>query len=395
MSGVCISGHARKSAANAFAALGPRQGQRPPPWQLSLIRCRLLKMLKQPALGLAASALVIAVSLGFVAIFPAVKFLSSVTYCLLCIIPMEIVIGVTWGCKQPGFAAKHAQPVKGATLALLAAITGVIVVGAYFFTVGGGVRPLSPMLMMCTITSVVITFWAAIMWGGWPFNTLIKSPVAAGLAMLAACYIVNYLLFRLFFNYEFMRGAPVYTPSLDPHGLFNANLALVFYITAIGIMFLMLHFDLWPLTKSAAVMKQPVLGLVWTAICLALGGIIFYVGVFAMAMDPLQFMVRVPIPFIFGTIIVLNMLQGSLFEKQAQPLKGILSAVTAAVIGTGLALLYGGLAPRVSGTLAPGPPGNDFERWLASALLGVTFPFLIFYAEFFEFWPLKKVSVGS
>jgi hypothetical protein len=351
-------------------------------------------MLKQPALGLVASALVIAVSLGFVALFPAAKFLGSVTYCLICVIPMEIVIGVTWGCKRPGFAAKRAQPVKGVLLALLTGMIGVAVVGAYFLAVGGGVRPLSPMLMMCTITSVVITFWAAIMFGGWPFTTLIKNPVAAGLAMLAACYIVNYLLFRLFFNYEFMRGAPVYTPRLDPHGLFNANLAMVFYITALAIMFLMLHFDLWPLTNFSSVMKQPVLGLVWTAICLALGGILFYVGVVAMAMDPLQFMVRVPIPFIFGTIIVLNMLQGSLFAKAGQPLKGILGAVVAAAIGMGLAPLYGGLAPAVGGELAPGPPGNDFERWLASALLGVTFPFLIFYAEFFEFWPLKTSAGG-
>ncbi len=129
--------------------------------------------------------------------------------------------------------------------------------------------------------------------------------------------------------------------SIRIERLFNANLALVFYMTAIGVMFLMLHFDLWPLTKFPGLMKQPVLGLVWTAICLASGGVLFYVGVFAMAMDPLQFMVRVPIPFIFGTIIVLNMLQGSLFAKHAQPLKGILSAAAAAVIGTGLALLYG------------------------------------------------------
>ena len=142
-------------------------------------------------------------------------------------------------------------------------------------------------------------------------------------------------------------------------------------------------------------MKQPVLGLMWTAICLALGGIVFYSGVFAMAMDPLQFMVRVPIPFIFGTIIVLNMLQGWLFTKYSQPWKGILNAVAAAAIGTRLALVYGALAPSISGELAPGPPGNDFERWLASALLGVTFPFLIFYAEFFEFWPLKQKAAQA
>jgi hypothetical protein len=351
-------------------------------------------MLQQPALGLVASALVIAVSLGFIALFPAAKFLGSVTYCLVCIVPMEILIGVTWQCKQPRFAARRTQPAKGVLLAFLTAVTGVVVVAAYFFTAGGGVRPISPMLMMCTIVSVVVTFWAVIVWGGWPFTTLIKSPVAAGFAMLVSCYIVNYLLFRVFFNYEFMRGAPVYVASLDPHGLFNANRALVFYLAALAIMFLMLHFDLWPLTKFAEVMKQPALGLVWTAICLALGGILFYVGVVAMAMDPLQFMVMVPIPFIFGTIIVLNMLQGSLFAKHVQPLKGILSAAAAAGIGLALAYIYGKAALAVSGRLTPGPPGNDFERWLASALLGVTFPLLIFYAEFFEFWPLKKTSAG-
>jgi hypothetical protein len=30
------------------------------------------------------------------------------------------------------------------------------------------------------------------------------------------------------------------------------------------------------------------------------------------------------------------------------------------------------------------------EIWLASALLAVTFPFLIFFAEFFKFWPAGR-----
>ncbi len=301
---------------------------------------------------------------------------------------MEIVIGITWGCKHPQFAAKLGQPMKGLMLALLTVVVGVVVAGVYF-VLFGQVRPLPPMIIMCIILSVIITFWAVIMWGGWPF-TKIKNPVAAGLAMLAGVYIVNYILFEVFFNYEFMAGAPVYVASLDPHGAFNANMALVFFLTSLSIMFLMLHFDLWPLTKSAAIMKQPVLGLVWTLICLALGGAAFYIGVIVMNMDPQQFMVKVPIPFVFGTIIVLNMLQNSLFAKFTQPLKGILNAVAAAVIGTALAFMYGALSSMLSGPLAAGAPGNDFERWLASALLAVTFPLLIFYAEFFQFWPLKK-----
>jgi hypothetical protein len=247
-------------------------------------------------------------------------------------------------------------------------------------------------LAMCTIVSVIITFWLAIMWGGWPFTAYIKSPIAAGLVLLVACYLINYLLFRIFFNYGFMEGAPVYKASLDPHGLFNAWSALVFYVTAIAVMFLMLCFDLWPLTKSPAIMKQPALGIVWTIIALVVGEIAFYIGVNVMGMQPAAFMVRVPIPFIFGTIIVLNMLQGSLFAKQTQPMKGILNTLAVIVIGNGLAFMYSALAPMITGTVNPGPPSFDYEIWLASALLAVTFPFLIFYAEFFKMWPLKRAE---
>jgi hypothetical protein len=129
---------------------------------------------------------------------------------------------------------------------------------------------------------------------------------------------------------------------------------------------------------------------VWTMVALALGAVAFYIGVFATKMDPVVFMVRVPVPFIFGTIVVLNMMQGAIFSKLTQPLKGVVSTLAAAVLGSLLAMAYGLLAPIVTGVLRPGPPSYDFEIWLASALLGVTFPCLIFQAEFFKLWPYKK-----
>ena len=348
--------------------------------------------IKQPTLGIAAAVLVMAIALGFISLFSFPTFAGWVTYWLICCIPMQIVIAVTWGCKQPQFAGTRGQPAKGILLFLLALAAGVVVGAIHFVTVGGSISPPPPMVAMCLIVSVIVTFWGAIMWGGWPFTAMIKNPVGAGLALLAACYVVNYILFRIFFNYGFMQGAPVYVPALDPHGLFNAWSALVFYLTAIGVMFLMLNFDLWPLTKSPRLMKQPVLGLVWTAIILVVGGIAFYIGVSVMGMDPVAFMVKVPIPFVFGTIIVLNMFQASLFAKLTQPLKGVLNTIASAVIGIALALLYSALAPTVTGAVKPGPPGYDYEIWLASALLGVTFPFLIYYAEFFQMWPLQKVQ---
>ncbi len=358
--------------------------------------------MKQPLLGIVATLLVMAVSLGFISLFAFPIFANWVAFLTICFIPMEIVISVTWGCKHPGFVATRSQPAKGFLLTLMALVVGAVVAAVHFTTVGGSINPPPPMLAMCIIASVIITFWLAIMWGGWPFDRLIKNPIGAGLAMLSACYIINYALFRLLFNYDFMKGAPVYVASLDPHGLFNAWSVLVFYITAIAVMFLSLNFDLWPFTTSPALMKQPVLGIVWTIVALALGGVAFYIGVYVIRMDVVSFMVRVPIPFVFGTIIVLNMMHGSLFGRLAQPLKGVLNAIASAVIGVALALLFGVLAPVVTGAVKPGPPSYDFEIWLASALLAVTFPFLIFYAEFFKMWPLHRehsqaeaVSAGS
>src|ERR1044072_7629229 len=106
-----------------------------------------------------------------------------------------------------------------------------------------------------------------------------------------------------------------------------------------------------------------------------LGGAAYYIGVDVMAMDPMLFLVRVPVPFVFGTIVVLNMLHNSTFASLQQPVKGIANTIAAAVVGTALAVMSGAIAPTVTGSLNIGPPTNDYERWLASALLGVTFPF--------------------
>ncbi|MGA2214140.1 MAG: hypothetical protein ABSH31_12765 [Bryobacteraceae bacterium] len=352
--------------------------------------------LKQPLLGILATALVIAISLGFISLFDFPKFAGWVATFLLCIIPMEIVMGVTWGLKHPPFAAERSQPVRGVLFTLFALVIGAIVVLAHWAGVGGSISPPTPMLTQCLIASVVITFWMAIMWGGWPFTALIKSPMAAGLALLVACYVINYVFFRIFFNYGFMKGAPVYVAAQDPQGIFNAWYVLVFYITALSPMFLSLCFDLWPFTRFPGLMKQPVLGLVWTLVALVIGGGAYYIGVIVMGMDVVAFMVTVPIPFIFGSIFMLNMLQGSLFAKLTQPLKGVLNTLAAVAFGNLFALLYRQLMHTVTpGQIDAGPPAYQSEIWLASALLSVTFPFLVAYADFFTMWPLQRPKAAQ
>jgi len=347
--------------------------------------------LKQPVVGIAGTVLMMAVALGFISLFSFPAFTGWVAYFLLCVIPMQIVAAVTWG-ANPAFVATQGQPAKGMILTLTTLVVGAGVCAIAYVAIGGSISPPTPMLAMCSIVSVVITFWLAIMWGGWPFTGIIKNPVAAGLLMLVACYLINYALFRVFFDYGFMKDAPVYVAAQDPHGLFPAWNALVFYLSCLAGMFFVVNFDLWPLTTVSSIMRQPVLGLVWTIAALALGGVAFYIGVVLLSMDPVAFMVRVPVPFIFGTIVVQNMLKGSLFAGQKQPVKGVLNVIAVVVIGEALSWMYGRLAPMVTGAVRPGPPTYDFEIWLASALLSVTFPLLIFYAEFFQFWPLQSAE---
>jgi len=342
--------------------------------------------LKQPILGIAAAILVMAVSMAFISLFDFPVFGSWVAYLMICIIPAQIMIGVTWGTNRPELAAKQRQPIRGLLQAALTIVAGAIVAPTYLAIAGGNLTPPGPVPSHAIIVSLIITFWATIVFGGWPFKTLFKNEIVAGIALLVAAYVVNFLLFRLFFDYGFMKGAPVYVESLDPHGMFNALSALVFYVTSLSVMFLLLSFDLWPLTKFPTLMRQPALGIVWTAICIGLGALVFWIGTNWMGTDVMIFMVNVPIPFIFGSIIVLNMLQNSLTAKLTQPLKGIANALLVAVIGTALAQLYRLFAPM----LHSGVPSYDLEIWLASALLAVTFPFLIFFAEFFKFWPLGK-----
>ena len=347
----------------------------------------------QPILGIAASAFVLAVSLAFLAAFDFPTFVGWVSFYMLGIVPLQIVVVVVWGANPP-FAARLRQPVKGLTLLLATALGAAAIAPVVLQLVGEGISPPGPIPSQYAVVVVPTTFFMAIALGGWPFSSVTKNPIAAGLLLLAVAYALTYALFRVFFNYEFLQGTPVYLQSA-PHGLFNGVSALVFYVTMLGGMFLMLHFDLWPFTLAGGLMKQPVLGLVWTIAAAAVGAIVMWITTGILALDPMYVLTRVTAPFIFGTIIVLNMLQNSLFAALRQPLKGAANTVGAAVIGGVLAQLYGRVDRMIVGVELPsGAPGYEYELWLVNALLSVTFPFLIVYAAYFTFWPMAKQRSG-
>ena len=341
----------------------------------------------QPFLGIVSTALVVAVSLGYLALFGFPLFVGWVSFVMLALIPPQIVTAVI--ATNPPFAPQ-AQPGRGAVMLAATAVTGFVLAAIVWLLVGEGVDPPGPIPSQYAVIVVPTTFFMAIAFGGWPFTTLSRNMGVAGLLLLVVSYVLTYVLFRVFFNYDFLQGAPVYLQSA-PQGMFNGVAALVFYVTALAGMFLLLHFDLWPLTTSPSLMTQPVRGIAWTAIACVAGAVVMVVTTRALALDPMYVLTRITAPFIFGTIIVLNMLQGSLFSKLRQPTKGLVSAAAAVVIGVALAQMYGRVDRMLVGTELPsGAPGYEFELWLVNALLSVTFPFLIFHAAYFNFWPLRR-----
>src|SRR5688572_8465833 len=168
---------------------------------------------------------------------------------MLCLIPAQVVLVVL--APNPPFAAKLAQPVKGIALVLATVAAAIVATPIALQVAGEGITPPGPIPSHFAVIVVPTTFFLAIMFGGWPFSLLTKNRGAVALLALVASYALTYGILRLFFNYDFLQGAPVYLASA-PSGMYNGVMALVFYVTALAGMFLMLHFDLWPFTKAPA-----------------------------------------------------------------------------------------------------------------------------------------------
>ena len=342
--------------------------------------------LKQPWLGVVGSAIAIAV--GLLATLPwNYDTLTGVfADVIMCTIPFTVVVASFWHGRQPRAIAALAQPWKGLSFLAVTAVVAVVVYFTLSATIGGG-RGATPFLAFGIILSVVVTFALVVVLGGWPF-TLIRDKLLAGVLLLVAVYVLAGLFVRLL-DFSFLAGAPFYA-GMDPGGPVPAWDGLVGGVACLATVFLFLHLQLWPLTRFPKLMRQPVLGVAWTVLILLVGLGAYLVGTRVFGLSPDAFMVAVPVPFMFGTVVLLTMLGGTLTSRLSPLARGIVSPLAAFVIGTALAqlfmLLMPLLTPDVPQTGAAG--AMNVHLWLASALLGVTFPLMAMYHDFFHLWPL-------
>lgn len=347
--------------------------------------------------GILGVILVLAISAALIAGFTEAKdttfFLTWVGTFFLCGTPFQIMMAVVWGHKVPAFVCELAQPIKGIVLTGMFTLAGAVITPVLFFTVGQGV--MSPILIHYAIQSVGVSLLVIIIFGCWPINKLTTNSIVLGLGTLVYCYILNFILFKLFYNYSFMAGAPFYTEALNPGGLFNGITALTFAVTVVAMVMVLIMFEMWPVPNILKNGKQPMFGFFATVLLLITSGIIYYVFVGVIEMEPMDFMVRGPVCIIFGAFLVDNMLQFQLFSNMQQPLKGVAKLLLCLLGAFVMYRLYEWVLPLFVGSELPAGAASGYakEAWIGTAMLGITFPVINIVSGAFDFWPIKREKV--
>jgi len=154
--------------------------------------------------------------------------------------------------------------------------------------------------------------------------------------------------------------------------------------------------DFYPLSligaEGSRIRTQPFFGVITAAFVLILSLLILKYFVGFQEMDVVEYLVRVPVSFIFGEFVLLTLFQVAETDALKQPLKGFALLLICALLAPLLYLVYSVASTYIVGTLASGSPSYSLQIWIASAMLGVTFPVLVIYGAFLEFWPLNHTT---
>jgi hypothetical protein len=350
--------------------------------------------LKQPALGIVATIIVMFLSFGLIMWFTLETFLGWAGYLIMTCIPISIIIALVWQGNYPPPAAKLDQPLKGMYLLFFIMLVGGIVAAWSQKTIGGGVEPPTPFVLFFTILSVTTTVWLSVVWQCWPAVAISKHPAFVGFGTLILSYIVSLIQYYALLDFSFLKGAPFYREWLDPQGAYMAWVSLSFILTTVAVILAFVELDFWPFSaiaaKAPSLGKQPLWGIVVTISVLIVAYIVRTIFVNGFGMDTVVYSVRVPMCLIFGEFLMLLMFQTAPVQTMKQPAKGFILIILTVFFAVVMYYLYGWLSQFVHGKMPSGPPAYVFELWVATSLLSITFPLITVYSGFFNFWPLTE-----
>lgn len=320
-------------------------------------------------------------------------FSTWVVFVFMCGVPVQLVMTMQMEMNYPRCIGRMSQPGKGIIMTIFTIVVAMTVASLLFYIVGHGVGPPQPMLIMYTIMSVVVTFWFIPVMDSWPLSKLTSHPLILGVGSLVVSYSLALFLFRVLFDFSFMRESPAYVELLDPKGSLMAWTAISFFVTTNAAMLLLLLTEKTIVSQFLKNPRQPMLGMLSTGFILVVGLLCygFFVGI--LNLDRAVYMVRVPVCYIFGVFLVDPLMQHQIFDRMQQPVRGLCLSALAVLFAFVMYYFYAAFAPLLTGVdLLSGWPGYDLELWIANALLGITFPVIVIVAKFFDFWPVKRIT---
>lgn len=354
------------------------------------------KTIVQPLLGLVGAIVTVGLSLLISITFDAGTFGSWVAFVIMSMVPAQVVMGLVWKNNYPPRLGRLSQPRKGLAILAILAVVGCVIMPLTLRIVGGSVTPPTPFLIMYIILSIVATFWLVAVFQCWPFSALSSVPAVIGVGTMVLAYILAWVVFKAGFEFSAMEKAPFYLTSLDPHGAFPAWSIFSYLVTSVAIIMALVLLDFWPFSelsgKNPLLARQPFFGLMVGLFVLVAAALIWTAGVRWAGMGTVDFMVRIPISLLFGNFIVLLLFQTAPFQKMLQPAKGMCLMTCSGVLAISTYGLYRFIALSLVGDLPAGPPTYGLDLWVATAMLSVTFPIIVAYAEGFGFWPFASTA---
>lgn len=343
--------------------------------------------MRQPLLGIVATVLVVAAALAFSLAIGPTLLMSWVTLLFVAGVPAMIILMLALHGRFPARIAELRQPLRGFAFTVLTAAVAIPVGWLANAMLGAGMMPPTPLPVMYLILAVPVAIWLIVGFGAWPFSRLARSPGALAVSVLIAAYLLAWLLYRLLFDFHFLADAPFYAALTDPAGMFMAWYPLTAALNMALLLLAMVLLDFWPLSPIAArwpsLGSQPSRGLVLLAALGLTTAALWKIGMGGLGMDIVGYNVRVVISGIFGVFVVLVMFQGAPFIRIAQPWRGLVLIAAAILLAVCAYGLYARLVPPELATA-----GSDSAVWIASAMLGVTFPVMVIWADFLGLWPL-------
>lgn len=346
--------------------------------------------LQQPLIGLFSTVSIITVAMVIISLFSESDFSSWVSFLLMCCVPALIVCGLVWGGNYPAALATMSPAKKGLLLTLISTATGALIAVVILLLIADKAVPPGPQHNIFIISFIVAMFWVVAVLQCEPMASLFKHPLSLAAAILTLCFLLAYAVFHYVMSFEFLSQAPFYQAHMDGRGPFMAFDILTALVSSVAMIMAFIMLDFWPVSLMPGAQNrvgQIVWSVLWIA-SLAIGLRYIFVGI--LQMDQVVYMATVPIPFIFGAFIMLNLFEASLFADMPTPTKGFIYCLVSALLAAALYPLFQFLGPIVSGEMASGGPTYQLEFWCANAMLAVCFPLIVIYSDFFQHWPLKR-----